>query len=64
MLIRHASKDRFPHTPRLPALRSALAKLNPAAEALRRPPDGQKPQARPQGPVAIRIRYFDNSKVP
>jgi hypothetical protein len=59
--IRRAiEEDRFPRAPRLDPLRSALAKLDPAAaEALRRPLAGKsdKPAATPgPGPAKGRPR--------
>jgi hypothetical protein len=55
-LIRRAiEEDRFPRAPRLDPLRSALAKLDPAAAAALRRSDGQKlqklrtPKGRPRG---------------
>jgi hypothetical protein len=51
-LIRRAiEEDRFPRSPRLDPLRSALAKLDPAvAASLRRPADAQTTQRPPTAP--------------
>jgi hypothetical protein len=51
-LIRRAiEKDRFPRAPRLDPLRSALAKLDPAAAAaLRRPLTPKSAKTAPQTP--------------
>ena len=65
-LIQRAIPGRqVPPRPAPRALRSALAKLNPAAEALRGPTTAKSAKRAPKGPIAIRIRvlYFDNSKV-
>ena len=55
-LVRRAiEQDTFPRAPRLDPLRSALAKLDPAAAAsLRRPLTPQKRQARPATPKGRR----------
>jgi len=53
--IRRAiEKDRFPRTPRLDSLRSALAKLDPAAAAaLRRPLTPKRPTPPKRPPTGL-----------
>jgi hypothetical protein len=51
--------DKFPHAPRLDPLRSALAKLDPAAAASQPCPTAKNPKGRPRPGTMASIRAYE-----